>query len=100
MTTAYSGDFYYEWTVPNDVVDKYCIVASYAGTPGYKESSSTANFRSGSAPIPAPTKEEIVQQVKATLPPAPDYAPRFYAVIALTAIAVIISVYSAFIKKK
>jgi outer membrane protein assembly factor BamB len=96
VTTSYSGDYYYEWTVPNDIVGKFSIVASYDGSnPSYLASSSQDNFRSGSAGL---TQTEINQIVAAV--PQPDYTPMFYAVIAVAAIAVVIGVVNTlFIRK-
>jgi hypothetical protein len=97
-TTSYSGDYYYEWTVPSDVSGMYSIVASYSGTPGYKASSATANFKSGAAGF---TQTEL-DQISAAVPQPtiPDYMPMFYVVIAIAAIALVVSIYSAFVKKK
>jgi hypothetical protein len=96
VTTSYSGDYYYEWTVPSDVSGMYSIVSSYAGTPGYKASSATANFKSG----PGGFTEAELQQVATTVPSAPDYTPLFYAVLAVAAIAVIVSVYAVLLIRK
>ena len=99
VTTSYSGDYYYEWTVPNDLIGMNSIVVSFAGIPGYKASSTTTNFRSGSAGL---TQTEINQIIAAAPQPAAptDYTPMFYAVIAITVVALVISIYAAFIKKQ
>ena len=66
--------------------------ARYAGTPGYKASSATINFKSGAAGF---TQAEL-DQISAAVPQPtiPDYTPMFYAVIAIAAIALIASVAS------
>jgi hypothetical protein len=99
VTTSYSGDYYYEWTVPNDLIGMNSIVVSFAGIPGYKASSTTTNFRSGSAGL---TQTEINQIVAAVPQPAAptDYTPMFYAVIAVAAIAVVIGVVNTLLVKK
>jgi hypothetical protein len=99
VTTSYSGDYYYEWTVPNDLIGMNSIVVSFAGITGYKASSTTTNFRSGSAGL---TQTEINQIIAAAPQPAAptDYTPMFYAVIAIAAIAVVIGIVNTlFIRK-
>jgi hypothetical protein len=103
VTTSYSGDYYYQWTVPSDVSGMYSIVASYAGTPGYKASSTTVNFKSGPAGFTQAELDQIAAAVPQPVIPTPtDYTPMFYAVIAIAAIALVVSIASVLliIKKK
>ena len=51
VNTGYAGDFYYEWTVPDDVQGMFSVVANYAGSDRYEASAGQVNFRLGEAEL-------------------------------------------------
>ena len=81
VTTGYAGDYYTEWTVPDNIEGKFSVVASFAGSDSYELSAGQVNIMIGPAAAVS------------------DYTPMLYAVIGLTVVAIVISVYSVFIKK-
>jgi outer membrane protein assembly factor BamB len=94
VTTSYSGDYYYEWTVPEDMTGMFSIVASYGGqNPSYLTSSGTVNFRVGAAGL----SSTEMQQVTAAIP---DNSLMFYVLIAAVVITIALVVYSTFIRKQ
>jgi outer membrane protein assembly factor BamB len=101
VTTGYAGDYYYEWTVPEEMNGMYSVVASYAGdNPSYLESSAQVNFRVGEAGL---SPEEIIQKIVEAIPTTPtftDYTPMLIVVIVIAITAVIVSLYNTLTIRK
>jgi hypothetical protein len=97
VNTGYAGDYYYEWTVPDDVQGMFSVVANFAGSVDYETSSGQVNFRLGAAEL---STEELVEQItEATGPPA-LFTTGDILIIAAVAVTLVIVVYIGFIKRE
>jgi hypothetical protein len=92
VNTGYAGDFYYEWTVPDDV-GIHSIIANFAGSDSYLASSSQVNIELGEAEL---STEELIEQITEATPPPALITTVDFVLIAAVIVVLVLVVYNTF----